>query len=175
MPLQSDSSKKRDVQQKSKICCYIYCFRKIKTSFFDPRIHIFSHNLSYFSRKIKTTFFIHNFTFCSTKKSRPLFLIPNFIFFLLQLSNVVRRDGDCGEVRLQATNSASKISEKLTELIVEFREELSENVIQALERLREKHSVCLSDIPPHFGSNKNERLHREVYAAFKRFTIICNT
>ena len=75
-------------------------------------------------------------------------------------------------MRLQSTNSATKISQKLTELVVEFRDELSEDVIQALERLREKHSVCLSDIPPHFGSNKNERLHREVFAAFKRFTII---
>ena len=80
---------------------------------------------------------------------------------------MVRRDDDCGDVRLQATNSAVEINAKLTEIIAEFHGELSVDVIMALERLRDKHSECLSNIPPHFGSNKNERLHREVIVSFE--------
>ena len=77
-------------------------------------------------------------------------------------------------MRLQATDSATNIYGKLTELVVEFGDELTADVVQRLERLREKHSECLSEIPPHFGSNKNERLHREVFVALKILIRIFN-
>ena len=55
--------------------------------------------------------------------------------------------------------------------MIDFEKELSTEAMHALQNLR-KHSECLSDIPPHFGSNKNERLHREIRAWFKNRTTV---
>ena len=78
---------------------------------------------------------------------------------------MVRRDGDRGEERMDKTNTVSYFTIKLDKLMIDYKNELSAEAMHALENLR-SHSDCLSDIPPHFGSNKNERLHKEIRTWF---------
>ena len=72
---------------------------------------------------------------------------------------------------MEKTNTVSYINIKIDKLMIDFQKELSTEAMHALQNLR-KHSECLSDIPPHFGSNKNERLHREIRAWFKNRTTV---
>ena len=91
--------------------------------------------------------------------------------FFFQLSNVIRRDGDLGEVRYQTTNGQTSIILRIEELMKDFENELSRDVIHALENLK-THSRCLSDIPPQFSSGTNERLHREIRSWFNNRTTV---
>ena len=84
---------------------------------------------------------------------------------------MVRRDGDRDDVRMEKTNTVSYITIKIDKLMTDFQSELSPEAMHALENLR-NHSDCLSDIPAHFGSNKNERLHKEIRTWFNNRTTV---
>ena len=95
---------------------------------------------------------------------------PHFYSFVQDLRLVFRKQGDCGPTRTKATPSPAIISSNLDVFCAKWAEissaMLSNPVVttcvqKEIDNLR-KHIVlgCLSDIPPGFGTNRNENLHK---------------
>lgn len=85
--------------------------------------------------------------------------------FRKEFGLIFREDNDLGETRLRKTPSAEKIMENLNRFINRWNtlanSPLLEDTMSEIEKLK-KHIMngCLSGLPPGFGTEKNERLHR---------------
>lgn len=85
--------------------------------------------------------------------------------FRKEFGLIFRQDNDLGETRLRETPSSEKIMLNLNSFINRWNtlanSPLSEDTMCEIEKLK-KHITngCLSGLPPGFGTEKNERLHR---------------
>ena len=84
--------------------------------------------------------------------------------FSSELSLILRRNGDLGLERTTSTPGSDEIEANLERLLFSWKDCLPKETLHQLECLR-KHIYrgCLSDIPPGCGTEKNERLHRQLY------------
>ena len=98
-----------------------------------------------------------------TSKKRKSRRVPFFRF----LKNIIRQSDDQGDKRYKFTASAKQIQDNIDELLLEFQGELRQETVKELENLRNKHATCLADIPPKFGTNLNEALHKKINSFFK--------
>ena len=85
--------------------------------------------------------------------------------FQKEFELIFRQDNDQGERRLRETPSPEKISQNLNCFINRWstltQSPFTDEMMAEIEKLK-KHIAkgCLSELPPGFGTEKNERLHR---------------
>ena len=92
--------------------------------------------------------------------------------FFRHVKLIVRQGDDNGDVRQRSTASAEQIQRNIDDLLLEFEGELKPNTVNELTKLRERHATCLADIPPKFGTNLNEALHRKINTFFRDRRVI---
>ena len=92
----------------------------------------------------------------------------NFQAFSKQLSNCFKQVEDHNnENREMATPCEEEIIRNLNDLLQDWKPSLNKKGIYEIEKLRDKHSACLANIPAHSGTNRNENIHKILKSFFK--------
>ena len=76
--------------------------------------------------------------------------------FSKELTLCVRRKGDDGYPRQEPTDTEENIKQKLQNLKSKWSGKLGSSASSAIDRLAKKHSKCISELPVHYGTNRNE-------------------
>ena len=101
---------------------------------------------------------------------------PLYSLCITDLRLIFRQPDDLGYKRLKNTPNPVKIIDNLNKFIKKWSYcdtngwvVLNENVLKEAKNLEiHINKGCLSDIPPGFGTNRNERLHRHIKPHFSR-------
>jgi hypothetical protein len=84
--------------------------------------------------------------------------------FIREVRLIIRQEHDQGEKRKLETASADMIQNNISQLLDRWSGKLKTEIIKELKALRDKHSVCLSGVPPGVGTHRNEQLHSKINA-----------
>jgi hypothetical protein len=84
--------------------------------------------------------------------------------FIREVRLIVRQRHDQGDDRKCDTASAKDIQANISELLLRWSGQLKPEIVKELVTLRDKHSVCMSQIPIGVGTHRNEQLHSRINA-----------
>jgi hypothetical protein len=84
--------------------------------------------------------------------------------FIREVRLFVRQEHDQGEERESSTASPEEIKNNISNLLTRWSGQLKPEIVKELSTLRDKHSVCLRNIPKGVGTHRNEQLHSRINA-----------